>query len=107
MIKELDASEIIAFCLKENHALDTFEIQYKTIRAIAKKIEEKIPTLLVTADMMSIDAFRCEFSANVIMSENGVRINHVKKVYSHIQRYLPDDKLELQLRVVEAELNVI
>ena len=106
MIKELEVSEIIAFCLKERYASDTFELQYNTIRKIARKMEEKIPSLLVTADMMSIDAFRCEFSSYVVMSESGIRINHVKKVYSRIQRYLPDENMEVQLRVVGSELNV-
>lgn len=104
MIKELEAAEIIAFCLKEQHQSETFELHYKTIQAIARKMEEKIPSLLVTSDMMAIDAFRCEFSQYVDMSEIGIRIKHVKMVYSRIQRYLPDGKMEEQLRVVESDL---
>lgn len=104
MIKELEASEIIAFCLTENKQIEPFELKYQTIRAIAKKMEEKDPSLLVTSDIMSIDAFRCEFSQYVEMNESSICIRRVKKVYSRIQRYLPDEQTVLQLREVESAI---
>lgn len=104
MIKELEASEIIAFCLKQKRQSDTFEIKYKKIRAIAQKMEEKIPSLLVTYDMVSIDAFRCEFSKNVIMSDQAIRINKVHEIYPRIQRFLPEAMLESKMKEVELEL---
>lgn len=104
MIKELEASEIIAFCLKQKRQSRTVELQYNTIRSIARRMEEKIPSLLVTYDMLSIDAFRCEFSKYVIMKEHAIRINRVHEIYGRIQRYLPDEMLELKLQEVEIEL---
>ena len=104
MVKELEASEIIAFCLTEKHQIDSFELEYKTIRAIAKKMEEKHPSLLVTSDMMSIDAFRCEFCRHVEMDDHAICIKHVKNVYARIQRYLPDEQTVAQLREVESEI---
>lgn len=104
MIKELEASEIIAFCLKQKQQARTVELQYNTIRTIARRMEEKVPFLLVTYDMLSIDAFRCEFSKYVIMNEHTIRINRVHEIYSRIQRYLPDEMLELKLQEVEIEL---
>lgn len=107
MIKELESAEIIAFCLKQKHQSESFELQYKKIQAIAKMMEKAVPSLLVTYDLTSIDAFRCEFSQYVKMSDTAIRINRVQEVYSRILRYLPDSKLELKLQEVESELEKI
>lgn len=104
MIRELDAAEIIAFCVKQKHHEDTFELKYATIREIAQRMERYVPSLLVTYDMVSIDAFRCEFSKHVVMSEHSIRITKVQDVYSRIQRYLPDPKLEKKMLEVETEI---
>lgn len=105
MIKELEVSEIIAFCIKEKQQADRFEIKYNTIRAIAKKMEEKHPSLLVTSDMMSIDAFRCEFLHYVEMNDHAICIKHIKKIYSRMQRFLPDEQTVAELKEVELEIN--
>ena len=97
MRHELDSAEIIAFCLKQKQHSDKFEIAYSKIQAIGRRMEEKMPFLNVSSDMVSIDAFRCEFSSHVEMREEYLRINSVHEIYSRIERYLPDSLLEEKL----------
>lgn len=105
MIKELEASEIIAFCLKQKRQESRVELQYNTIRTIAQRMEEKVPSLLVSYDMLSIDAFRCEFCKYVDMNEQAICVNKVQEIYNRIQRFLPDEVIEMKLEEVEIELN--
>lgn len=100
---ELDSAEIIAFCIKQERPADKFEITYSKIQAIGRKMEEKVPFLNVTSDMMSIDAFRCEFSSYVEMREASLCINSVHDIYSRIERYLPDSVLEKIMKELELE----
>jgi hypothetical protein len=102
MRKELDSSEIIAFCLKKKSQTDNFEISYQKIQAIGRTMEKECPFLHATYDMISIDAFRCEFSHYVEMRDKYLRINDVYEIYSRIQRYLPEKAVELKME----ELNV-
>lgn len=103
MRHELDSAEIIAFCLKQKQHSDKFEIAYSKIQAIGRRMEEKMPFLNVSSDMVSIDAFRCEFSSHVEMREEYLRINSVHEIYSRIERYLPDSLLEEKLKELELE----
>ena len=103
MARELDSSEIIAFCLKKKKQTDKFEISYHKIQAIGRTMERECPFLHATYDMISIDAFRCEFSHYVEMRDDCLRINDVYEIYSRIQRYLPEKALESKME----ELNVV
>lgn len=103
MRRELDSSEIIAFCLKQKHQSDKFEISYSKIQTIGRKMEERMPFLNVTSDMVSIDAFRCEFSSYVEMREKYLRINSVHEIYTRIERYLPDSVMVEKMMELELE----
>lgn len=90
MSNELDSSEIIAYCLDQELEKDQFEISYEKIQAIGQEMEKRMPSLQVTYDMVSIDAFRCEFCDNVVMLDDYLRINRVKEVYTRIARFIPE-----------------
>lgn len=104
MIKELDSAEIIAFCVKKKHKSDMFEISYHQIQCIGRMMEKEMPTLLVTSDMVSIDAFRCEFSQYVEMRKNILRINRIHEIYSRIERFLPEATVVAKMEEMDIEL---
>ena len=96
MIQELDSSEIIAFCVKQKRAKkspNTLSIPYEDIRVIGNKMEKAIPSLLVTSDMVSIDAFRCEFKNHVTMEKRALKIQDVNAISTRISRYLPPENI--------------
>lgn len=100
---ELDSSEIIAFCLKKEIPANRFEISYHKIQTIGRTMEKECPFLNATYDMISIDAFRCEFSHYVEMRDEYLRINDVHEIYTRIQRYIPEGALEKKMEELKVE----
>ena len=98
MIKELDSSEIIAYCISTEKRTDDFVISYKKIQTIGRILEERVPSLLVTCDLMSIDAFRCEFCHNVEMKEKELKVHRLNEIYSRIHRYMPEPELASKMK---------
>lgn len=101
MAYELDSAEIIAYFIKHQKAIDTFSISYNKIYDLGKRMEALMPSLQVTCDMMSIDAFRCEFSSYVEMRSSELKIRHLHEIYGRIQRYVPEPDLELKMNELE------
>lgn len=101
MAYELDSSEIIAYFIKRQKATDSFSISYNKIYELGKKMEKLLPSLQVTCDMMSIDAFRCEFSSYVEMRRSELKIRHLQEIYGRIQRYVPEPDLESKMNELE------
>lgn len=103
MAYELDSSEIIAYLIKHKMAMDSLSISYNKIYELGKKMEELIPSLQVTCDIMSIDAFRCEFSSYVEMRGSELKIRHLHEIYGRIRRYVPEPDLELKMNELELQ----
>lgn len=60
MINEIDSTSIIAAIANDMLELQTIHVKFENIRQVAYELERIKPTLLVTADRLSIDAFRKE-----------------------------------------------
>lgn len=103
MAYELDSSEIIAYFIKQQKPIENFTISYHKIYELGKKMEALLPSLHVTCDMMSIDAFRCEFSSYVEMRSTELKIRHLHEIYSRIQRYVPEPDLESKMNELELQ----
>ena len=103
MTYELDSSEIIAYLIKHQRAKDNLSISYNKIYELGKKMEILMPSLQVTCDMMSIDAFRCEFSSYVEMRGSELKIRHLHEIYGRILRYVPEPDLELKMNELEMQ----
>lgn len=103
MAHELESSEIIAYFVSQQKEKDEFLISYHKIYEIGKRLERSIPSLQVSCDMMSIDAFRCEFSNYVEMRRSDLKIKHLQEIYSRIQRYFPEADLVSKMKQLEIE----
>lgn len=112
MYNEIDSSNIIAALASNKSIAEKNEliISYLCIRKIAEDLEDRIPTLLATYDMMSIDAFRCYFVNHVVMKENELVINNLKEIYKQLLKLQPSERMtnmiyEISKKIVENEKN--
>ena len=112
MYNEIDPSNIIAALAsnKNNIEKNKFIISYLCIRKIAEGLEDRIPTLLATYDMMSIDAFRCYLANYVVMKENELIINNLKEIHNLLKKLQPSESItdminEISKKIKENEKN--
>ena len=95
MNNEIDSSNIIAVLAnsENNIGKDKCVIAYRCIRKIAEGLEERIPTLHATYDMISIDAFRCYLPNYVEMEENELIINNLKEIHYLLKNLEPSESI--------------
>ena len=110
MYNEIDSSNIIAALASNKSIAEKNEliISYLCIRKIAEDLEDRIPTLLATYDMMSIDAFRCYLANYVVMKENELIINNLKEIHNLLQKLQPSESItnminEISKNIIENE----
>lgn len=96
MINEIDSTGIIAAItekMAEIAEMATISVKFENIRRIASELEKARPTLFVTADMMSIDAFRCSFLKNVSIEHNIVIIKNFQEIQWRVKNLLPPKEI--------------
>lgn len=93
MFNEIDSTSIIAAITKDMIKRNTIHVKFENIRRIAVELERHKPTLLVTSDMMSLDAFRCSFANHVSFKNNILIINNFQDVRWRIQNLLPPKEI--------------
>ena len=93
MFNEIDSSSIIAAITKDMIKLNTICVKFENIRRIAVELEQHKPTLLVTSDMMSLDAFRCSFANHVSFENNVLVIKNFQDIQWRIQNLLPSKEI--------------
>lgn len=93
MINEIDSASIIAAITNDMLELETIHVKFENIRRVAFELERVKPTLLVTADRLSIDAFRCAFVENVFFEHNDLIINNFQEIQWRIQNLLPSKEI--------------
>lgn len=86
---ELDSTEVIAYMAQRNKSQDYLELRYSDIRNICRYVESVKSNVLVTSDMISIDAFRCSFPKHVVMTEDSIAISDLKSIRGDIKRLIP------------------
>ena len=89
MFTEIDSTDIIAYLLKDYVSVEDYSIPLSRIRQLADAIETEHKDILVTCDMMSIDAFRCAFSSNVKVENACIVISDVSSIQTRVKRLLP------------------
>ena len=107
MYNEIDSSNIIAALAsdKNNAKKDEFIIPYTHIREIAKHLEDTIPTLLATYDMMSIDAFRCYFANYVEMEEKRLIIRNLQEISNKLEKLQPSEAVSKTIIEISTKYN--
>ena len=108
MYNEIDASNIIATLVSgdnkvENKKNNEFVIPYTNIRKIAEHLEDTIPTLLATYDMMSIDAFRCSFINHVKMETDRLVIRNIQEIYTQLEKLRPSEAVSKKIIRISAK----
>ena len=93
MSNEIDSTNIIAAITNDIFELKTVSVKFENIRRVALELEKLKPTLLVSADMMSIDAFRCSFVNYVSFEQNFLVIKNFQDIQWRIQNLLPPKEI--------------
>lgn len=93
MFVEIDSSDIIAFLINDSGFCDDFEIPFSRVLHLAKVIESENEDILTFCDSVSIDAFRCAFSSNVVIEHSTIRISNVQNIRPNIERLLPSQRI--------------
>ena len=89
MFVEIDSTDIIAYLIKKNDFNNDFEIPFSQILQLAKKIESENEDILTFCDSISMDAFRCAFTSNVVIEHSTIRIFNVHDISPDVERLLP------------------
>lgn len=107
MYNEIDSSNIIAALAsdKNNVINNEFIIPYICIRKIAEYLEDTIPTLLATYDMMSIDAFRCYFANHVEMEEKRLIIKNIQEIRNQLEKLQPSEAVSKTIIEISTKYN--
>lgn len=92
MQNEIDSSNIIAALVKDE-ADKNCTLSYLQIRKIANRLEELLPTLLTTYDLVSIDAFRCSFVHHVTMEKHQLVISNLQEIQGRLNKLLPSKEI--------------
>ena len=103
MHNELDSSCIIAALIEYSDDIKEINLSYHHIREVACRLERLKPTLLVTCDMLSIDAFRCSFSQNVVMETNQLVISDFGMIRCQLKKMLPSKDITDIIQNIEKE----
>lgn len=103
MNREIDASNIIAAIAELSHDMGQFTLPYEKIRNIAITLERTKPTLLVSYDRISIDAFRCSMGKNVVMEEDCLVIKKIEEIKWKLKLLMPSDEIVEIISSVERE----
>lgn len=93
MFVEIDSTDIIAFLIKESDFSNDFEIPFSKILHLAKTIEYENEDILTFCDSVSIDAFRCAFTSNVVIEHSTVKISNIRNIRSNLERLLPPQRI--------------
>lgn len=93
MLNELDASNIIAAIAGNNQDADNLMLYYSDIRNVAKRLEKDKPTLLTSYDLISIDAFRCQFVPNVEMNNYYLTIKDLPAIKFSLRKLMPSKEI--------------
>lgn len=93
MSNEIDSTNIIAAITKDMIKVDTIYVKFEDIRRVGVALERHQPTLQVTSDMMSIDAFRCSFVNHVSFRQNLLVIKNFQDIQWRIQNLLPQKEI--------------
>jgi hypothetical protein len=103
MYVEIDSTEIIAFLINKSNCSHKFEIPFSKIQKIAKVIESENQDILTFCDSISIDAFRCAFTSNVIVEDSTIIIEDIQIIRSNIERLLPSQRIIELLEKINKE----
>lgn len=93
MYVEIDSTDIIAFLIIKSGFSNEFEIPFSRILHLAKVIESENEDILTFCDSISIDAFRCAFTSNVVVEHSTVKIYNVQKIRPNVERLLPPQRI--------------
>lgn len=93
MFVEIDSTDIIAFLIKKSGFCNEFEIPFSQILHLAKVIESENEDILTFCDSISIDAFRCAFTSNVVVEHSTIKICNVRKIRLNVERLLPPQRI--------------
>ena len=93
MYTEIDSTHIIAFFIKKSGFSNEFEIPFSQIHHLAKVIESENEDILTFCDSISIDAFRCAFTSNVVIEHSTIKICNVRKIRPNVERLLPSQRI--------------
>ncbi|GAB6976411.1 hypothetical protein JCM15124A_13180 [Prevotella falsenii] len=93
MYVEIDSTDIIAFLIKRSGFSNEFEIPFSLIHHLAKVIESENEDILTFCDSVSIDAFRCAFTSNVVVEHSTIKIYNARKIRTNVERLLPPQRI--------------
>lgn len=93
MYVEIDSTDIIAFLIKKSGFSNEFEIPFSRILHLAKVIESENEDILTFCDSISIDAFRCAFTSNVVVEHSTLKIYNIQKIRPNVERLLPPQRI--------------
>ena len=93
MFVEIDSTDIIAFLIKKSDFCNDFEIPFSKILHLAKAIESENEDILTFCDSVSIDAFRCAFTSNVVIEHSTIKISNAHNIRSNLERLLPPQRI--------------
>ena len=76
MIHEIDSSELIASLVEYKKAKRQLQSKYafdfSLLADLARKLEEKCPSIIVDMDRFSIESFRCQCSRGIEVSSSQI-----------------------------------
>lgn len=93
MYVEIDSTDIIAFLIKKSGFSNEFEIPFSQILHLAKVIESENDDILTFCDSISIDAFRCAFTSNVVVEHSTIKIYNARSIRPNVERLLPPQRI--------------
>lgn len=96
---ELDSFNIIALEISLYATeLETLELKFESIFTRVRQIESQFPNIEVSCDMMSLDAFRCEFEEYVVFTSSSIKLQNKNIRKRILERYLPEESVSNKLK---------
>ena len=93
MYLEIYSTDIITYVIKRIGLSNEFEIPFSLIHHLAKVIESENEDILTFCDSVSIDAFRCAFTSNVVVEHCTIKIYNARKIRTNVERLLPPQRI--------------
>lgn len=90
---EIDSSDIIAYLACKDAKYNRITIQYDEIRYLGYQVEKISSHVLATCDIISIDAFRCQFPEYVKMEATYLEIDNISDILGLLHRLQPTDEV--------------
>lgn len=90
---EIDSSDIIAYLACRDKDINKVTIQYDVIRHLGYQVEVIDSQVLATCDIISIDAFRCQFPEYVKMESTYLEISNISDISNLLRRIQPSDEV--------------